>query len=71
MIDPKDLELLRCPIDRRRETPLELIDGHRVFCSRCRVQFPTRDGIINFVIDEAVLPEGCGRIAELPCQVEK
>ena len=67
MIDPSFLSLLRCPLDRQRETPL-ILEDTKLLCSRCRLQFRTRDGFASFLIDEATLPEGCGKVAELPCQ---
>ena len=67
MIDPKFLESLRCPFDAERDVPLEM-DEHRVLCSRCKVRFPTRDGIINFLTHDAILPEGCSSAEQLPCQ---
>ncbi len=68
MIDPETLAFLRCPIDPQRTTGLVLEDEHKVFCARCRVQFPTRDGIINLIVEEAILPEGCSKRSQLPCQ---
>ncbi|HEY8504087.1 MAG TPA: hypothetical protein VIL46_05855 [Gemmataceae bacterium] len=70
MIDPAFLEVLRCPIDPGREAPV-VLEEHRVLCSRCRVRFPTRDGLINFLASDAVLPEGCTRIEQLPCRREQ
>lgn len=67
MIDEKYLEILRCPIDPKRETRLEF-DDLKVVCSRCRVKFKTREGFLSMVVEEAVLPEGCAKIEELPCQ---
>ena len=69
MIDAKYLEILRCPIDPHRETKL-VLDDIRVVCERCRVQFKTREGFLSLLTDEAILPEGCERIAQLLCQVE-
>lgn len=70
MIDPSVLQVLRCPLDPKRQASLTL-EEHRVFCSRCRVRFPTRDGIINFVVGEAILPDRCRKVDQLPCQVEQ
>lgn len=68
MIDPKYLAILRCPIDPYRETGLVLEQDIHLFCAQCRVQFPIKDGFPNFVVEEAVLPEGCTRLEQLPCR---
>ncbi len=67
MIDAKYLEILRCPIDPKREARL-VIDDVRIVCERCRVQFKAREGFLSLIAEEAILPEGCSRIEELPCQ---
>jgi uncharacterized protein YbaR (Trm112 family) len=66
-IDEKYLEILRCPIDPNREATLAM-DDMKVVCSRCRVQFRSRDGFLNLVVDEAILPEGCPQLDKLPCR---
>ncbi|VTS06747.1 hypothetical protein [Tuwongella immobilis] len=68
MIDPQSLEYLRCPIDPQREATLVLEEHIRVYCSNCRVQFKTREGMINLIPQEAILPDGCERLERLPCQ---
>jgi hypothetical protein len=68
MIDEKYLEILRCPIDPEREDKL-VFDDLKVVCSRCRVQFRSREGFLCLVAEEAVLPEGCGSLEKLPCYV--
>lgn len=70
MLEADALRLLRCPIDPARETEL-VLEGHHVFCSRCRVQFKTRDGMINLIAADAVLPEGCERAEKLPCRQQR
>jgi len=67
MIDPESLAYLRCPIDPQREATLELEELVRVYCSRCRVQFRTREGMINLIPQEAILPDGCDKLEHLPC----
>jgi len=67
MIDEQHLEILRCPIDPKRESRLEL-DDTRVVCSRCRAQFRSREGFLCLVVEEAVLPEGISTIDSLPCR---
>ncbi len=67
MIDEKYLEILRCPIDPKREAKLAL-DDTKIVCSRCKVQFRNREGFLSLVVEEAILPEGCPALDELPCQ---
>ncbi len=67
MIDEKYLEILRCPIDPRREAKL-VMDDVKVVCSRCRVQFRSREGFLSLVVDEAILPDGCPKLDMLPCR---
>lgn len=67
MIDAKYLEILRCPIDPKREAKL-VIDDIKIVCERCRVQFKSREGFVSLVPDEAILPEGCAQISDLPCR---
>lgn len=68
MISPETLAVLRCPMDSRRETTLVLEDDVKLFCSRCRVQYKTKEGLPILIIDEAILPEGCEAIDDLPCR---
>jgi len=70
MITPETLELLRCPMDPKREARLVLEDT-RLYCSRCRLQFRTREGFPSLLIEEATLPEGCANLNRLPCQQRK
>jgi len=71
MLTPEQLQILRCPIDPTRTTPLVLEDQVRVMCSQCHVQFKTREGIVNMIVAEAILPEGCSRVGLLPCVAKK
>lgn len=66
MISPELLEILRCPLDPG-QTRLEAVDSGAQ-CQRCQVIFPQRDSILCMRIEEAVLPEGCLTIKQLPCQ---
>lgn len=61
MISPELLEMLRCPLDPRRESRLEETQEGLV-CSRCRLTFPVREGIPCMLVEEAVLPEGYGSL---------
>jgi len=66
MISPELLAILRCPMDPSN-TPLEEQDN-ALLCTRCKVVFPHRDGFPSLLIEEALLPEGCSSIDQLPCQ---
>jgi uncharacterized protein len=67
MLDEQYLEILRCPIDPSREAKL-VLDDVKVVCSRCRVQFRSREGFLSLVVDEAILPDGCPKLDKLPCR---
>ena len=58
MIIPEVLEVLRCPIDPKREAKLIVDDDVRLLCERCRVQFKIREGFPSLLTEEAVLPDG-------------
>jgi uncharacterized protein YbaR (Trm112 family) len=66
MISADLLEMLRCPMDPRHTR----LDGteEALVCQRCRVRFPIKEGIPCLLIEEAELPPGCPRVADLPCQ---
>jgi uncharacterized protein len=68
MITTEQLDILRCPIDPKRQTRLVVEEDVRLFCSRCRVQFRIRDGFPSLVIEDAILPAGCAALSQLPCQ---
>jgi uncharacterized protein YbaR (Trm112 family) len=67
MIDEKYLEILRCPIDPKRESKL-VLDDVKVVCERCRVQFRSREGFLCLIVEEAILPDGCANVGQLPCR---
>jgi uncharacterized protein YbaR (Trm112 family) len=69
MIDEQYLQLLRCPLDPKRETKL-VLEETKLFCSRCRLQFRTREGFASLIVEEATLPAGCAKLQKLPCQAE-
>jgi len=62
-INEELLSLLACPLGK---TPLRL-EGERLVCTRCGLRFTINDDIPNMLIDEAELPEGCDRLADLEC----
>ena len=70
MLDERYLELLRCPLDPAREAKL-VLEETKLFCSRCRLQYRTREGFASLVVEEAILPEGCDKLEKLPCQRAK
>ncbi len=69
MINPEVLERLACPMDPSH-TRVRFEESH-FLCERCAVKFRIKDGIPNFVIEEAELPVGCKGIHDLPCQQSK
>ena len=69
MISPELIELLRCPLDPSNSR-VEAVD-QGVRCQKCQVIYPVREGILCMRIEEAILPEGCNSIKQLPCQQKK
>ena len=69
MIPPETVALFRCPLDPSH-TRLELTDSG-LACQRCRLVYPVTEGIPRLLPEEAMLPEGCAALADLPCQKEK
>lgn len=69
MISPDLLEILRCPMDPQRKTPLQLEDN-QLFCPRCQLKFKIKDGFPVLVVEEAELPPGCDSLEQLPAKHE-
>jgi len=67
MVTPEMLEILRCPMDPKREAKL-VAEHSRLVCSRCSLQFRIREGFPSLLIDEATLPNDCATLRDLPCQ---
>jgi hypothetical protein len=67
MISPDLLEILRCPMDPRRQTRL-VLEGHGLVCPRCRLKYPIKDGFPVLVVEEAELPPGCSSLDQLPAR---
>jgi uncharacterized protein len=67
MVTPELLEVLRCPMDPKREAKLVLEDT-RLVCSHCRLQYRIREGFPSLLVEEATLPEGVSSPNQLPCQ---
>jgi uncharacterized protein YbaR (Trm112 family) len=70
MISSDLLQILRCPIDPKRQATLAVAD-QALECSRCRVRFAVRHGLPSLVAEEAILPEGCTNRDQLPCQSDR
>jgi uncharacterized protein YbaR (Trm112 family) len=69
MLGPESLEVFRCPLDPARQARLTASDD-RLLCQRCGLRFKVRDGLPVLIVEEADLPEGIARLADLPCQRE-
>ena len=67
MVTPELLEVLRCPMDPKREAKL-VLDDTRLLCSRCRLQYRIREGFPSLLVEEATLPDGISSPGQLPCQ---
>jgi uncharacterized protein YbaR (Trm112 family) len=63
MMNEALLSLLVCPLGK---APLRR-EGEAFICTRCGPRFLIEDEIPNMLIEEAVLPQGCGSLADLPC----
>ncbi|MFN4261110.1 MAG: Trm112 family protein [Gemmataceae bacterium] len=64
MLSPELLQILRCPVDPKRQTPL-VEEGTSLICPRCQIKFSIKDGFPVMIIDEADLPTGCENAEEL------
>lgn len=63
MISDDLLRILVCPLGK---SSLRL-EGTTLICERCGPRFEIVDDIPNMLIEEATLPQGCARLADLPC----
>ena len=66
MVSQQLLDILRCPLDPAHTRLEATADG--LFCQRCRLKFPVREGFPSMLPEEAELPPGCASLADLPCQ---
>jgi uncharacterized protein len=71
MVTSELVAVLRCPLDPRRQAELVLEDEIRLVCTRCKVQYRTREGIPSLLPESAILPDGVTEIGRLPCQAWK
>jgi uncharacterized protein YbaR (Trm112 family) len=69
MISPDLLDILRCPMDPKRQSRLNL-EGDRLICQRCGLKFPIKDGFPVMVVEEAELPAGVDSLDQLPARHE-
>jgi len=67
MINPDLLEILRCPMDPKRQTPLKL-EGDKLVCPGCGLKYPIKDGFPVMIVEEAELPPGCESLDQLACR---
>jgi hypothetical protein len=58
MISQELLDILRCPLDPKRQSTLTP-DGTALVCTRCGIRYPIKDGFPVLVVEEAELPAGC------------
>jgi uncharacterized protein YbaR (Trm112 family) len=69
MISPDLLDILRCPMDPKREARLRE-EEDRLVCERCGLRFLIKDGFPVLIVEEAELPPGVTSLDQLPCQAE-
>jgi uncharacterized protein YbaR (Trm112 family) len=65
MISSDLLDILRCPMDPKRQARLNL-EGDRLICQRCGLKFPIKDGFPVMIVEEAELPAGVDNLNQLP-----
>jgi uncharacterized protein YbaR (Trm112 family) len=65
MVSPELLEILRCPMDPEHTTPL-VLEGDQLACPACGLKYLIKDGLPNFIVEEAGLPAGCDSLDQLP-----
>lgn len=63
MSEKKLLDYLVCPLGL---AALRL-EGDFLRCTRCGPRFRVADQIPNMLVDDAILPDGCGSLTELDC----
>jgi uncharacterized protein len=67
MIPADFLEILRCPMDPRRQSRLQEEDGHLI-CQGCGVKYRIKDGFPVLVPEEAELPPGVDSLEQVPAR---
>lgn len=69
MIPPDFLEILRCPMDPRRQARLAE-EGDRLICQGCGMKYKIKDGFPILVPEEAELPPGVDSLDQVPARHE-
>jgi uncharacterized protein YbaR (Trm112 family) len=65
MIPPDFLDILRCPMDLRRQSRLTE-EGDRLICQGCGMKYKIKDGFPILVPEEAELPAGVDSLEQVP-----
>lgn len=69
MIQADFLDILRCPMDPRRQSRLTE-EGDRLICQGCGMKYKIKDGFPVLVPEEAELPPGCESLEQVPARHE-
>lgn len=67
MIQADFLEILRCPMDPRRQSRFTE-DGDRLICQGCGMKYRIKDGFPVLVPEEAELPPGVESLEQVPAR---
>ncbi|MBY0525346.1 MAG: hypothetical protein K2R98_18205 [Gemmataceae bacterium] len=67
MISADLLEILRCPMDPRRQSRL-VEEGDRLVCHGCGMKYKIKDGFPVLVAEEAELPPGVESLEQVPAR---
>jgi uncharacterized protein YbaR (Trm112 family) len=65
MISNDLLDILRCPMDPRRQSRLSL-EGDQLICQGCGMKYRIKDGFPVMVPEEAELPQGVESLEQVP-----
>lgn len=69
MINPDFLDILRCPMDPRRQARL-VVQEDKLVCQGCGMRYHIKDGFPVLVAEEAELPPGCDSLEQVPARHE-
>jgi uncharacterized protein YbaR (Trm112 family) len=67
MIPADFLEILRCPMDPRRQSRL-VEEGDRLICQNCGMKYKIKEGFPVLVPEEAELPPGVDSLEQVPAR---
>jgi uncharacterized protein YbaR (Trm112 family) len=67
MISNDLLEILRCPMDPRRQSRLTL-ESDQLICQGCGMKYKIKDGFPVMVPEEAELPPGVESLEQVPAR---